>query len=506
MRSHLSLLSLLILSACASPRATAPAPTGATPAPAAATNAPSSPTLARAKLEQVLQLARDHSFDRAEVAVTALLGSENFVSLAAAERHQTLSLGAMLALQAHDPKRAQALATRACEMHEAQSFDWLLRVEAGIAAADAQDTVLAARVVAERWPQHLPRSVHGLESAPEAVRYQVLTGLFNFSMPHEPAGASAWWRDLALLQLERGERAAAVSTAARVANAYIVVSIEADRRFDPVRRELSTRLDVGKIAQRAVDAAATRAQNNPDKLQPLNELAGLLGESLQVPQVLQVTDTAIEQVSKWGEVAYSDYDPEYSQLLDERAQALAASGRWDAAVIQLQAASLLTENGAGNVSQLIDLAALFNGLGRAPEARTTLRKLNPDNASAVGVMRYQKENLRAALALGDAREADLALRFLEAHREEALDAYQEALLLADRQEAGAKLLIQRLGRAHARSAALLAVQEYSAGSLTPVQAANLRRWQELLARADVKEAVNRVGRVGQYPLAAGHYY
>jgi tetratricopeptide (TPR) repeat protein len=410
----------------------------------------------------------------------------------------------MLAMQVHDPQRAQSLARRACEMHEAQSYDWLLRLEAGIAANDATDTVLASKVVAERWPELLPQSLQGLENSPDAVRYQVLAGLANFSMPHEPPMASNWWRDLALLQLERGERTAAVATLKRVANAYVAVSIEADRRFDPVRHE--AHLDVEDVAQHAIDAAAKRAQANPDKLQPLNELAGLLAESLLLPQVLQVADAAIEQVSKWGESAYTDYDPEYSELLDQRAQVLAGMGRWDAAVIQLQAASVLPENASANVSQVIDLAALYNDLGRAPQARASLAKLRPDTTSAVGMMQFQKETLRAALALGDTAGAQAALQFMEAHRTDALDVYQEALLDADRQEAGAALLIQRLANPRTRSAALLAVQVYTAVSLTEVQEEKLRRWQELLGRSDVKDAIERVGRIGTYRLAADNYY
>ena len=350
-------------------------------------------------------------------------------------------------------------------MHEAQSYDWLMCVEAGIAAADAADTVLAAKVVAERWPELLGQSLQGLENSSAEMRYQVLHGLFTFSMAHEPAGASAWWRDLALLQLERGDRHAAVATLARVANAYVAVSIEADRRFDAVRGE--AHINVADTAQRAIDAAAKRAQSNPDKLEPLNELASLLGEALMLPQVLQVADTAVEQVSKWGESAYSDYDPEYSQLLDQRAQVLAASGRWDAAVIQLKAASLLPENASPNVSQVIDLAALYNDLGRAPEARATLARLNPDNTSTVGIMQFHKESLRAALALGDTQAAAAALQFIDAHREDALDVYQEALLAADRMDAGAKLMVRRLADTRTRSAALLAVQEYGDVALTP---------------------------------------
>src|SRR5471030_683910 len=145
------LLSILALNACATHNAATPAARSvAGPATVAA-----SPIGVHAQLEQALQLARQHSFGNADAAVTALLASADFETLGAAERHQALSLGAMLALQAHDPTRAQSLAKRACEMHEEQSYDWLLRVEAGIAAADAADTVLALKVVAERWPELL---------------------------------------------------------------------------------------------------------------------------------------------------------------------------------------------------------------------------------------------------------------------------------------------------------------------------------------------------------------
>jgi tetratricopeptide (TPR) repeat protein len=501
MRILTSLLCALALAACAAQR---PAPTP--PAAAAAAADAADAGEARRLLAQALQQARAHDYVQADTTVTHLLADPGFAALAAPERHQGLSLGAMLAMESHDPRRAQTLAVQACQMHEAQSYDWLLRVESGIAAGDGADVVLASEVVAERWPELLPQSLQGLDGAGEALRYQVLSALLAFSMAHEPLAASGWWRDLALLQLARGERSAAVATLGRIQNAYVAVSVAADRRFDPVWPQVQERLNVENTAQRAIDAAAKRAQANPDRLQPLNELAVLLGDSLLLEQVLQVADSAIEQVSKWGASAYADYDPEYSQLLDQRAQVLAATGRWDAALIQLQAASQLPENGADNVSQVIDLAALYNDLGRSAEARATLARLKPDNTSAVGIMQSQKEALRAALATGDAAAAEAALQFLGTHRAEALDVYQEALLVAGHEEAGAKLMIERLGNPRTRSSALLAVQSYEEVALTPVQQSERQRWQALLSRADVREAVGRVGRVASYRLAGDNYY
>lgn len=76
------------------------------------------------------------------------------------------------------------------------------------------------------------------------------------------------------------------------------------------------------------------------------------------------------------------------------------------------------------------------------------------------------------------------------HRDDALSAFQEALLIADRQDEGAVLLISRLANPRLRSAALVAVQEYAAGL-----------WPPLV----LQKAITHVGTERRYPFSQSSY-
>jgi len=76
-------------------------------------------------------------------------------------------------------------------------------------------------------------------------------------------------KDLALVQLGRSEQAAAVATLGRVTDPYVVISIEADKRFERIRGELESRLNVAEIARWSIESAAHRVRRNPDRLLPL---------------------------------------------------------------------------------------------------------------------------------------------------------------------------------------------------------------------------------------------
>jgi hypothetical protein len=120
-------------------------------------------------------------------------------------------------------------------------------------------------------------------------------------------------------------------------------------------------------------------------------------------------------------------------------------------------------------------------------------------------MQFQKQILWAAVLLHEQNEAERALAFLRDHRDDAPDAYQEALLITDRPDEGATLLISRLADAKRRSAALLAVQYYADEAAPPRVLQIQRRWRALLNRHDVQQAIARVGRVERYALLMYDY-
>lgn len=510
-------LTLLLFAGCAVQRAPTGTPTSPPVSGGAAARIPAveSPTQRVERATRFMQQGQDQEADRI---LRSVIDSGDFQTLDPAHRHQVLLLGARMALELDDRQRWFSLIKRACEFPQADSVEWFDRVRAAIAAHDSADAAGALVVLAKRWPEALPqfessedfprqalaRAVAALqESGSDADRYTVLRVLLDAHFPKEPGWASWWWRDLALLELERGEQGAAVATLARVTDPYVVISIEADKRFDPIRRELSASHDVSRTMEQAIAAALTEAQKNPASLRPMYRLIDGLRHSLRFEQALQVADMAIERQEAHGKDAYEDYEHQYVWILNDRAYALFSLGRWDAAVIQMETASRMSEDGDPNVSQTLNLALMYADLGRPAETLAALERAG--RTSAYGNSVAQQARLKAAVQLNDRSAVKEALQFLSEHRTDSLSGYQEALLDADQEEEGAKLLISRLADPRLRIGALLAVQQYGEEILPPQVVLKKRRWQALIGRRDVQEAIRAVGYVKRYPVMYDFY-
>jgi tetratricopeptide (TPR) repeat protein len=514
-------LFVLGLGACAAqqPPKTAPhAPDGAAAAePAPHTAGGAAAAGPAGGLSPQLQRARDlvgqKQYAQADDILRSLLAADEFRALDPAQRLLALRLGSVTALQVHDLQRSLSLIRRACEMPESSGEDWTVRVWAANSAREPREAAQALTVLAQHWPEKLSRlQEHGaLDPALRALdkygsdadRDIVLSALFTVYFATEPDSSSGWWRELALMQLGRSEQAAAVATLGRVTDPYVVISIEADKRFERIRSELESRLNVAEIARWSIESAAHRVRRNPDRLLPLIRLAALLADSLRFEESLRVVESAIDRQEAQGQSAYADSDALYATLLDYRAEALFNLGRFDAAIEQLKSASAPAPSGAPNIDQLIDLAGTYAQLGRPQEALATLKKLTP--ADGFGDLQAELVKLSALVQLHERKSSAASLRFLGEHRDEALGTYQEALLIAQRTDEGAALLISRLADPRLRSAALLAVQQYSAGAQSPWMLEQDRLWRALIERADVREAIARVGTVRAYPLRQPGY-
>ncbi|HWX36672.1 MAG TPA: DUF3857 domain-containing protein [Steroidobacteraceae bacterium] len=463
---------------------------------------------AAAQLERAGRLAQGGQTEKTEEVLKALLASDGFRALTPAQQHIALYLAGAVALDKGDAERGLDLLRRSTGMDDAASGDWSLRLLAASRTGDKADATQSLTTLAQRWPESLSevdwrvigRTVH---DAPKAGtnRFQLLSALFDANYTTEEFDPSNWWRDLALLRLERGDRAAAQNTLARVAAPYALISVRADNRFAPIRAGAG--LEVQAAIEKGIQQAREAVKAHPTKLLPVMRLMQVLIESLRFADALQVADDAISAMNgSKGPKVYDDYRTYRVWLLDGRSQALFKLERWDDAVAQLMSARELPENGNANVSQTINLASEYNDLGKPREARATLAKLYSESASPYGLMQGAVERLASADQLGDAAETEQQLGFLREHREDSLATYQRALISANRQNDAAQLLISRLQDPDQRVDALMEVQEYKEHSLPPRAAEWHRRWKTVRNRPDVREAISKVGNVSEYPLLA----
>ena len=88
----------------------------------------------------------------------------------------------------------------------------------------------------------------------------------------------------------------------------------------------------------------------------------------------------------------------------------------DEAAAQLVAARLLPEGGNSNVSQTINLASLYNDMGKPKEAQQTLAEISEENTSGYGAMQAAIERVASADQLGDSVEVEKQLGFLREHQ------------------------------------------------------------------------------------------
>ncbi len=108
--------------------------------------------------------------------------------------------------------------------------------------------------------------------------------------------------------------------------------------------------------------------------------------------------------------------------------------------------------------------------------------------------------LQVAVAAGDGASAAASLAYMRLHQNDAIDAYEEALVRGNLLNEAARVLVDRLHDPYRRNQALLEVQRYRDDPCPTPQAEFPRRWRKLLCRPDARDAIDRVGRILEVPL------
>jgi hypothetical protein len=131
-----------------------------------------------------------------------------------------------------------------------------------------------------------------------------------------------------------------------------------------------------------------------------------------------------------------------------------------------------------------------------------LRMLGPLTGSA-DVWR-QSERACAAEIAGDAAVRDEAMAFVREHETDNMPQTMHALLCVGDIDAAAALIIRRLSIPRERETALVALQPFRRmeGRRMPMETVELDRLAQVRERADVRAAVEAVGRIEAAPLYA----
>jgi TonB family protein len=461
----------------------------------------------KSALQDAWRLATKGDPDKAGAIVDRIVSADDFHTLPPEVQHYSWRLAGSIAFQLKDGARALAISKHLTDSDQATSDDWSMRLSAALVAKDHAEATASLITLAKRWPPSLSGLQDGIvgqtvrETSTVATnRYELLKALYDAGYMSAGLPPSGWWRDLALLQLERGEREEAIATLAHVVDPHVAIGILADRRFDPIRSDLHGRIDVGEVARQAIDLRRDGTRRNADKLEWVLQLTTQLIYTEDYAEVLELCDRVVARARDGsGPTAYSDWADKYVWILDTRGRALYGLGRQDEAIAQRVAASEVAAMG-DHVSQAINLAGLYNELARPKEAKAALATLDPAKLSGYGHTQVAIELVRSSIQLGDAGEVERQLQYLREHKDDSPTTLDFALISAGRDDEAAELLIKRLEDSGQRLAALMDVQEYRAEPVTPVTVEFWRRWKAVVARPDVQAAIGKVGNVGQYPV------
>jgi beta-barrel assembly-enhancing protease len=488
---------MLVLNACA------------TNEPTKSTEPATVPVAAHAQLAAASKLLAEKNWPEAQTALRAIIEAPAFASLPSRQQFQLLWSASVVGIEHGDLKLGYAYLVRDIAMPEAGLDQWRLLGLAGEKLGQSAVEVNALTVMAKRWPEQTAtfedalvfQIIRKANKLPPPASLDLLGALYAAHWKtHEGVEPSSDWRDLILLLLADGELTRAIDVSTHVTDPYVLVAMRSDRRFDAVIAAHSKQFEIDSAAAQEFHDLQVASEKSPRSLGLKVLVIQALRHRQHYSAALAAADATLLELrsTNYSEKLYDDYFAQYNWLLNERAIALKRLSRWDEAVEQLVAASTTLENHDANVSQAINLAALYNSLSRPTDALAAVGIVGP--MSAFGAMQLESVRFEAAVQLNDQKQVQHSLAFLRVHAEDAPVTYLEELIVANHLEEAADFMIAKFQDSKRRQAFLLRVQDFVTYPEPEWSIKNQARWREVVAKKQVQVAINKVGRVESYRL------
>lgn len=386
--------------------------------------------------------------------------------------------------------------------------DWSQRLTIALEHKDARGEVLALNTIGRRWPDQLrehwsgtvARVVADAEQARLAqARIDLLQTLFDLKWLTRTGEPARWWRQLALGLLDQGKEPQAIEVATHMSWPRELIVLQVDRRFDRIASAPGIEHDVARAAGQELEALQKSAAEEPRSLLRVIYVTRALERLGRYSEVAQLADEVLRHCDAAPKDAplYDDQQAQLAWVLDARARAQWALGRFDDAIEAARRAA--REQPPHDVGPQINLALLLARLGRAQEALAVLPNLGP-----YGVLRgYALANavhIMAARELGDFQELAVALSRLDAYTKDNPALRQESLIMAGHDDEAAIALATRLRDPLQRSDALLELQDYHTGANPPRQPDWRQRDKALRDRPEIRRLIQQLGRIQSYPI------
>jgi len=307
----------------------------------------------------------------------------------------------------------------------------------------------------------------------------------------------------ARLLMERGRVNQARKLLQGIVDIDSVVELRVDRLFDPLRTDPTFESQLDVLAAVRKDLARSRAamEANPQLMEAVNLHGVVLRGASRYAEGLALMDKVLARDAA-NDAAYTDADEYRNWIINLRGNFLYAAGRTEEGRAAMIAAAGLKEDGQVNVSNIINLGGYLVDEGRAAEAVDLIPRIG--QASAYGQGWIESIRSCAGAQLGDERLRTAGLDYLKSHESDNPAACSRALLCSGDFDGAAALMIRRLASKDMRTEALLALQitQDSGESDLPFAREMRARFAALRDRADVRAAVDKVGRIERIPVAS----
>jgi tetratricopeptide (TPR) repeat protein len=433
-----------------------------------------------------------------------------FAALPAKDRRLAWAVLARIDMSAQRYDRAVERLARAnaADDSDPDIWYWLAMVEDVRGKPEA--AARAFTELAERWPELLVNidasEVYRLQSRlgeGSQAKLEFLQTLFDAKWDDPGGDASFLWHRLARMRLERGEMDAARAAARRIVQPSAIIIMRSDRRFDPIVDREAWAFNPARAAERAVEALRAKVDGRPDDLDAKVQLTYALLSAGDHAGTIRLVDDALAAPRPERDDDTGSRRQAQAWLLNNRAVALYRLGRAQEALADMERARGLTNARGPNVSQTLNLGELHCASGRAEDARRMADAIEGGGISEYGRMFQARVRLCAAWLAQDASGMRRAFETIRKGRTHAEIIHLDALVMLGRLDEAAQALIGLLDSPKERSAILEVLQQYREIEPTPTLARLRAQRDALLARDDVKAAIERVGRRERYALYSG---
>jgi hypothetical protein len=439
----------------------------------------------------------------ADKSLRSALSDPRFAELDAGGKASAYSGAAWAAIRSNDVPRARDMLALATQADPAYALNWLL-------LAQGEDQLGHHDASAEALTQFLDRDEHGLEKAEAFIprllvdvdpasnadlAFLRLLARQNWQADDESEGMA--WEGLALAESKRGDSNAARAALARIRTPSTIVEVRSDKRFDGLYDPDSTGFDPVAVATRRVEELQDKVNADPNRLKARIDLGKAMESLGRYDEVVKLSDYLVESVES-GTLVPED-PGQLVWVRNQRAGALLSLGRIEEGLAPMREAAATAVDGRPNVNQALNLAGVYCELGRGPEAVAAAKSAGAMNGYGRMVQAFVLHC--GAWLAGDRAQAQEQIGYLREHRSEGRGLYTDALMQEERLDEAAADVIERLASEKQRGRILLEVQDFRDPPSVPPNAKHLHElWDALLARADVHQALEHVGRRSRYEI------